>query len=83
MCTSLLKVTTLHCPTQNNSLCQQHVDAMTSGPSLVLVLQQPGAVKRLLDLLGPEDPQSARRLSQFLWRGEFGRDVFNNGLYCE
>ncbi|KAK3752174.1 hypothetical protein RRG08_059735 [Elysia crispata] len=66
----------------NNSLCQQHVDAMTSGPSLVLVLQQPGAVKRLLDLLGPEDPQSARRLSQFLWRGEFGRDVFNNGLYC-
>ncbi|GFO29901.1 nucleoside diphosphate kinase [Plakobranchus ocellatus] len=66
----------------NNSLCQQHVDAMTSGPCLVLALQQAGAVKRLLDLLGPEEPQSARRLSQFLWRGEFGRDIFNNGMYC-
>ncbi|RUS90016.1 hypothetical protein EGW08_002203, partial [Elysia chlorotica] len=66
----------------DNALIQQHVVVMTTGPSLVLVLQQAGAVKRLLDLLGPEDPQSARRLSQFLWRGEFGRDVFNNGLYC-
>ncbi|GFN85584.1 nucleoside diphosphate kinase [Plakobranchus ocellatus] len=55
---------------------------MTSGPCLVLALQQAGAVKRLLDLLGPEEPQSARRLSQFLWRGEFGRDIFNNGMYC-
>ncbi|GFR78896.1 nucleoside diphosphate kinase [Elysia marginata] len=77
-----LSVSSSTLPTQNKDLCEQHVEAMTAGPSLVLVLQQPGAVKRLLDLLGPEDPQSARRLSQFLWRGEFGRDVFNNGLYC-
>ena len=49
---------------------------------MCLCVQRENAVKRLLDLLGPEDPQSARRQSQFYWRGVFGGvDTVTNGIY--
>ncbi|XP_071094592.1 dynein axonemal assembly factor 8-like [Haliotis cracherodii] len=66
---------------QDLALCKSHVDHLTSKPSICLCLQRENAVKRLVDILGPEDPQSARRRSQFLWRGTFGRDIVANGLY--
>ena len=56
---------------------------MTSGPSLVLALQRENAVKFLLDLLGPNDPQVARRQSQQLWTAVFGVDPIMNGLFGE
>ena len=54
---------------------------MTSDPSLVLAIQRENAVKYLLDLIGPEDPQVARRQSQQLWRAVFGVDPVMNGLH--
>ncbi|XP_052272728.1 dynein axonemal assembly factor 8-like isoform X2 [Dreissena polymorpha] len=59
----------------------KHLQYLTGGPSLCLCVERENAVKRLLDLLGPEDPQSARRLSQFYWRGVFGGDIVTNALY--
>lgn len=61
----------------------KHVEYMTSGPSLCLCVERENAVKKLLDLLGPEDPQSARRQSQFYWRGVFGADSVMNAIYCK
>ena len=60
-----------------------HIDSITSGPSLAVVVSQRNAVRKLCDLIGPEEPMAARQQSQFLWRGEFGTDLINNGLYCE
>ena len=54
---------------------------MKSGPSLCLVLQRENGVKKLLELLGPTVPLSARRQSQFLWRGTFGVDVVTNAFH--
>ncbi|MBN3320104.1 NDK7 kinase, partial [Atractosteus spatula] len=58
-----------------------HVQYLTSGPSLALGLQRENAVKRLLDLLGPEDPRVARAQDQFLWRAHYGTDLVHNGVY--
>ncbi|KAK3107616.1 hypothetical protein FSP39_018349 [Pinctada imbricata] len=65
----------------DEALVKQHVDYLVSGPSLSLVLCRENAVRKLLDLLGPQDPLSARRQNQFLWRGTFGVDSVVNGLH--
>lgn len=62
---------------------ERHIQHMTSGPSLCVGVERENAVKKLLDLLGPEDPQSARRQSQFYWRGVFGADSVMNAMYCK
>ncbi|XP_053408690.1 dynein axonemal assembly factor 8-like isoform X2 [Mercenaria mercenaria] len=61
---------------------EKHEKHLTSGPCVCLCVQRENAVKRLLDLLGPEDPQSARRHSQFYWRGVFGVDPVSNAIYA-
>ncbi|XP_066545119.1 dynein axonemal assembly factor 8 isoform X2 [Amia ocellicauda] len=58
-----------------------HVQYLTSGPSLALCLQRENAVKRLLDLLGPEDPLVARAQDPCLWRAHYGTDLLHNGVY--
>ncbi|XP_074653052.1 dynein axonemal assembly factor 8-like [Tubulanus polymorphus] len=60
---------------------KKHVEHLTAAPSMVMVLKRENAVKRLVDLLGPTDPQGARRLSQFYWRGVFGTTSIYNGLH--
>ncbi|CAG2255348.1 unnamed protein product [Mytilus edulis] len=65
----------------DSEIADKTVDYLKSGPSLCLVLQRENAVKKLLDLLGPSDPSSARRQSQFLWRGTFGVDTVNNAFH--
>lgn len=56
---------------------------MTSGPSLCLCVERENAVKKLLELVGPEDPLDARKHSQFFWRGVFGVDAVKNAIYCK
>ncbi|XP_031681828.1 uncharacterized protein LOC116374327 [Oncorhynchus kisutch] len=47
---------------QDPSAVEAHVQYLSSGPSLALCLQRENAVKRLLDVLGPEDlPRPALR----------------------
>ncbi|XP_051878422.1 dynein axonemal assembly factor 8 isoform X2 [Pristis pectinata] len=72
---------TPHSIRQEPELVQSSIDSLISGPSVVLCLQRDNAVKKLLDLLGPEDPQKARSLNQFLWRGHWGTDLVHNGFY--
>ncbi|KAL7829819.1 hypothetical protein AOLI_G00307040 [Acnodon oligacanthus] len=54
---------------------------LASGLALALCLQRVNAVKRLLELLGPEDPAEACAGDQHLWRASYGTDTVHNGIY--
>lgn len=60
---------------------EAHCTYLTSGTALVLCLQRPNAVKKLMDLLGPEDPQLAQALDPCLWRAQYGTSTVQNGFY--
>ncbi|NXW04375.1 TXND3 protein, partial [Fregetta grallaria] len=60
---------------------EAHCSYLTSGTALVLCLQRPNAVKKLIDLLGPEDPKLAQALDPFLWRAQYGISTVQNGFY--
>ncbi|KAK7106063.1 dynein axonemal assembly factor 8-like [Littorina saxatilis] len=59
-----------------------HLEYLTSEPSIYMALCRENAVKKLRDLIGPEDPLQARRQNQFYWRGIYGADSVHNGLYA-
>ncbi|XP_062444303.1 dynein axonemal assembly factor 8 [Rhea pennata] len=66
---------------QDPAVSEAHCTYLTSGSALVLCLQRPNAVKKLLDLLGPEDPKVAQALDPFLWRAQYGINTVQNGFY--
>ncbi|XP_063027533.1 dynein axonemal assembly factor 8 [Melospiza melodia melodia] len=66
---------------QDPAAVEAHCAYLTSGTALVLCLQRPNAVKKLLDLLGPEDPQLAQALDPRLWRAQYGTSTVQNGFY--
>ncbi|KAM6299298.1 dynein axonemal assembly factor 8 [Aegotheles albertisi] len=66
---------------QDPAVLEAHCTYLTSGTALVLCLQRPNAVKKLLDLLGPEDPKLAQALDPFLWRAQYGVSTVQNGFY--
>ncbi|XP_009672200.2 dynein axonemal assembly factor 8 isoform X3 [Struthio camelus] len=66
---------------QDPAVLEAHCTYLTSGSALVLCLQRPNAVKKLLDLLGPEDPKLAQALDPFLWRAQYGINAVRNGFY--
>lgn len=68
---------------QNDDLYREDIAHMSSGDSLVLAVSRENAVKKLLDLLGPEDSREAKRLDPFLWRGMYGTSVTHNAFYGE
>lgn len=59
----------------------ENVKYLTSGASLLMCLQRENAVKKLLDLLGPDDPIIARDLDPFLLRGCYGVDSIHNAMH--
>ncbi|XP_053327813.1 dynein axonemal assembly factor 8-like [Spea bombifrons] len=67
---------------QDKALCSAHCDYLTSGPCLALCLQRHNSVLKLLDLLGPEDPELCQAQDEFLWRAQYGSSVVQNGMYC-
>ncbi|KAF4791896.1 hypothetical protein TURU_125046 [Turdus rufiventris] len=66
---------------QDPAAAEAHCAYLTSGTALVLCLQRPNAVKKLMDLLGPEDPQLAQALDPCLWRAQYGTSRVQNGFY--
>ncbi|XP_067931773.1 dynein axonemal assembly factor 8-like [Watersipora subatra] len=67
---------------QDEKLLQKNIQHMTSGPSMLIALQRENAIKKLEDMLGPDDPAEAKAVSPFCLRGFYGTDLPNNGLYC-
>ncbi|NWW18081.1 NDK5 kinase, partial [Falcunculus frontatus] len=66
---------------QDPAAVEAHCAYLTSGTALVLCLQRPNAVKKLMDLLGPEDPQLAQAQNPCLWRAQYGTSTVQNGFY--
>ncbi|NXD29533.1 NDK5 kinase, partial [Spelaeornis formosus] len=66
---------------QDAAAVKAHCAYLTSGTVLVLCLQRPNAVKKLMDLLGPEDPQLAQALDPRLWRAQYGTSTVQNAFY--
>lgn len=66
---------------QDPAVVEAHCTYLTSGTALVLCLQRLNAVKKLVDLLGPEDPKLAQALDPFLWRAQYGVSMVQNGFY--
>lgn len=66
---------------QDPAVVEAHCTYLTSGAALVLCLQRQNAVKKLVDLLGPEDPKLAQALDPFLWRAQYGISAVQNGFY--
>ncbi|NWW53348.1 NDK7 kinase, partial [Pedionomus torquatus] len=66
---------------QDPAALEAHCSYLTSGTALVLCLQRPNAVKKLIDLLGPEDPELAQAQDPFLWRAQYGTSAVQNGFY--
>ncbi|XP_014791768.1 PREDICTED: uncharacterized protein LOC106884743 [Calidris pugnax] len=66
---------------QDPAALEAHCSYLTSGTALVLCLQRPNAVKKLIDLLGPEDPKLAQAQDPFLWRAQYGISTVQNGFY--
>ncbi|NXY20415.1 NDK7 kinase, partial [Atrichornis clamosus] len=66
---------------QDPAAAEAHLAYLTSGTALVLCLQRPNAVKKLMDLLGPEDPKLAQALDPCLWRAQYGTSTVQNGFY--
>ncbi|XP_076865406.1 dynein axonemal assembly factor 8 isoform X2 [Brachyhypopomus gauderio] len=64
-----------HTPASQDSCGRDsELQHFTSGPALVLCLQRVNAIKRLLDLLGSDDPTRDGTEDQHLWRAGFGSD---------
>ncbi|XP_031451155.1 uncharacterized protein C16orf71 homolog isoform X2 [Phasianus colchicus] len=66
---------------QDPAVLEAHCTYLTSGTSLVLCLQRPNAVKKLMDILGPEDPKVAQALNPCFWRAQYGISTVQNGFY--
>ncbi|NXK31303.1 NDK7 kinase, partial [Piprites chloris] len=66
---------------QDPAALEAHCTCLTSGTALVLCLQRPNAVKKLVDLLGPEDAKLAQALDPCLWRAQYGTSTVHNGFY--
>ncbi|XP_061206649.1 dynein axonemal assembly factor 8 isoform X2 [Neopsephotus bourkii] len=66
---------------QDPAVLEAHCSYLISGTALVLCLQRPNAVKKLIDLLGPEDPKVAQALDPYLWRAQYGTSTVQNGFY--
>lgn len=47
----------------------------------MICLQRENAVKKLLDVIGPEDPVIARSLDSFLLRGCYGVNSIHNAVH--
>ncbi|NXT17769.1 TXND3 protein, partial [Syrrhaptes paradoxus] len=66
---------------QDPAVSEAHCTYLSSGTALVLCLQRPNAVKKLIDLLGPEDPKLAQARDPSLWRAQYGTSTVQNGFY--
>ncbi|XP_043089942.1 dynein axonemal assembly factor 8 isoform X2 [Puntigrus tetrazona] len=72
----------IHPQEQQDPIEEQELRYLSSGPSLALVLLRVNAVKSLLELIGPEDPDEARTIDQTLLRAQYGSDRLHNGIYA-
>lgn len=68
------------------SYFKRNVDFMTSGLSIVIVLEGEDVIQRLRDRIGPTDPVKARSMwggsRAFSWRALYGTELPRNAIHA-
>ncbi|XP_072117582.1 thioredoxin domain-containing protein 6-like isoform X3 [Mobula birostris] len=57
------------------------IDYMTEGPSLTMILSKENAVEEWRNLMGPRDPEEAKKVAPDSLRAKFAKDVLRNSLH--
>lgn len=65
-----------------NSVYAEIISFLTSGPSLVVVIEGTDAIRRIRNLLGPEDPGQAIKVCPSSLRAKYGVNKIQNVAYC-
>ncbi|KAJ3122201.1 Thioredoxin domain-containing protein 3 [Physocladia obscura] len=60
---------------------EESVTFLTSEPVLLLTLKGENVIEGWLEMLGPSDPEDARKLYPMSLRAQYGLDFVNNGLH--
>ncbi|XP_069790366.1 thioredoxin domain-containing protein 6 [Narcine bancroftii] len=57
------------------------VDYMTEGPSLMMILSKDNAVEEWRSVMGPTDPEEAKKIAPDSLRAKFAKDILRNSLH--
>ncbi|XP_055659674.1 thioredoxin domain-containing protein 3 [Falco peregrinus] len=60
---------------------EQLVACMTEGPSVIMILTKANAVEEWRQLMGPTDPEVAKKTSPESIRAQFARDILSNAVH--
>ncbi|NXR40401.1 TXND3 protein, partial [Zosterops hypoxanthus] len=60
---------------------EQLVNCMTQGPSVIMVLSKENAVEEWRNLMGPPDPEEAKRTCPESIRAQFAQDILSNAVH--
>ena len=60
----------------------QMIDSMTCGPIIAMEVRQDDVVNQLRNLVGPQDPDIAKKLRPNTIRAKFGKNRVFNAVHC-